>query len=103
MNSRLTLVTNTDGNFVAAQKGNPGSITINELKELTEISKEKGAVIRNIIKDKIEKWLKNSQIQLHSVSQNMVQLYVKDMHQFLGNYREKENVQNVDQKKLQEK
>lgn len=55
MNSRLTLVTNTDGNFVAAQKGNPGSITINELKELTEISKEKGAVIRNIIKDKIEK------------------------------------------------
>lgn len=55
MNSRLTLVTNTDGTFVAAQKGNPGSFTIDEIKELTNISKEKGAVIRDIIKDRVEK------------------------------------------------
>ena len=55
MSARLTLVTNTDGTFVAAQKGNPGSFTIDEIKELTNISKEKGAVIRNIIKDRVEK------------------------------------------------
>ena len=51
MDARLTLVTDSNGNFVAGQKGRPGLFTIEEMTALAVTAKEKGAEIRKEIMD----------------------------------------------------
>jgi exosome complex component RRP42 len=50
MDARITLTTDEDGNLVAAQKGNPGSLSVEQVFKAAEIATEKGKEIREIIR-----------------------------------------------------
>ncbi|MEE9283131.1 MAG: exosome complex protein Rrp42 [Nitrososphaerales archaeon] len=54
MEARLTLVTDSEGKFVAGQKGGSGVFTFDEMKELARISAERGIEIRKAVRDTID-------------------------------------------------
>jgi len=47
--ARLTITTDDDGNYRAMQKGGKGSITVDELTQCLDMSRDKGKKIRKII------------------------------------------------------
>ena len=51
VNARLTLVTDSEGNICAGQKGLPSYFTFEEIKKSSEIAFTKGSELRNIIKE----------------------------------------------------
>lgn len=50
MDARLTLTTDENENIVAAQKGNPGSLTVEQVFKAAEIAIEKGKEVRELIR-----------------------------------------------------
>ena len=55
MDARITLVLDEDGNLCAGQKGQPGTLTFDQVKLATNIAKVKAKEIREIIKGEIMK------------------------------------------------
>jgi exosome complex component RRP42 len=51
MDARITITTNSDGNFAALQKGSTGSFTIEQIKKAAEIARIKGEEVRTKIKE----------------------------------------------------
>lgn len=51
MDARLTMTTQSDGSFVAVQKGFTGPFTIDQIKQFSEIARIKGEEIRSKIKE----------------------------------------------------
>ncbi|MEM2873437.1 MAG: exosome complex protein Rrp42 [Nitrososphaerales archaeon] len=58
MDARITLVLDEDGNLCAGQKGQPGTLTFDQVKLATNIAKVKAKEIREIIKGEITKYAK---------------------------------------------
>lgn len=54
MNSRITITTNSNGEYTAIQKGQTGSFTVEEIKNISEIARIKGETIRGKLKELIE-------------------------------------------------
>ncbi len=54
MNSRITITTNSNGEYTAIQKGQTGSFTVDEIKNISEIARIKGETIRGKLKELIE-------------------------------------------------
>jgi exosome complex component RRP42 len=50
MDARITMITDSDGNLAAMQKGSTGAFTIEHIKKLAEIAKVKGDEVRTKIK-----------------------------------------------------
>jgi len=50
MDARITMITNSDGNICALQKGGSGSVTYDQLKECSQIAISIGPKIRKILK-----------------------------------------------------
>ncbi len=55
MDARITLVLDEDGNLCAGQKGQPGTLTFDQVKKAMNIAKVKAKEIREIIKGEIMK------------------------------------------------
>jgi exosome complex component RRP42 len=55
MDARITLVLDEDGNLCAGQKGQPGTLTFDQVKLATNMAKVKAKEIREIIKGEIMK------------------------------------------------
>lgn len=51
MNARLTLTTDSDGNIVAGQKGEPGTFSFGQMQNGADTARTKGEEIRKIIKE----------------------------------------------------
>jgi len=59
MDARITLVLDEDGNLCAGQKGQPGTLTFDQVKLATNIAKVKAKEIREIIKGEIRKYARS--------------------------------------------
>jgi exosome complex component RRP42 len=51
MDARITVTTNSNGDYTAIQKGSTGSFTIEQIKKAVEIAKVKGEEIRTKLKE----------------------------------------------------
>jgi exosome complex component RRP42 len=51
MDARITVTTNSNGDYTAIQKGSTGSFTIEQIKKAAEIAKVKGEEIRTKLKE----------------------------------------------------
>ena len=54
MESRITITTNSDGNYTAMQKGSAGAFTIEQIKHVAKLARIKGEDIRKKIKEQVE-------------------------------------------------
>lgn len=54
MDSRITITTNSNGEYTAVQKGQTGSFTLEEIKNISEIARIKGETMRGKLKELIE-------------------------------------------------
>ena len=51
MDARITITTNSDGNFTAMQKGSTGAFTIEQIKKAAETARIKGEEVRTKLKE----------------------------------------------------
>jgi exosome complex component RRP42 len=51
MDARITITTNSDGDFAALQKGYTGSFTIEQVKKAAEIARIKGEEVRTKLRE----------------------------------------------------
>ena len=54
MESRITITTNSNGEYTAVQKGSNGSFTLDQIKYVAEIARIKGEEIRKKIKELVK-------------------------------------------------
>lgn len=54
MESRITITTNSNGEYTAIQKGSNGSFTLDQIKYVAEIARNKGEEIRKKIKELVK-------------------------------------------------
>jgi exosome complex component RRP42 len=51
MNARITITTNSNGDYTAIQKGSTGAFTIEQIKKAAETARNKGEEVRAKLKE----------------------------------------------------